>query len=65
MFSPIKRPTMAFSRRTRNLETIQVSRMKSTLFAVGCMALLGCAFPKAFNSSQAALFWKTNKSTGS
>src|SRR2546421_5842518 len=35
--------TPAISRRARNLETIQVSRMKTTLFAVGCMALLGAA----------------------
>jgi hypothetical protein len=34
--------TPAISRRALNLETILVSRMKATLFAVGCMALLGC-----------------------
>ncbi len=38
-----QRLTPAISRRARNLETIQVSRMRATLFAVGCMALLGAA----------------------
>jgi len=38
-----KRRTLAISRRADNLETFQVSRMKATLFAVGCMALLGAA----------------------
>jgi hypothetical protein len=32
--------TPAISRRAHNLENTQVSRMKATLFAVGCMALL-------------------------
>jgi len=38
-----KRRTPRFSRRARNLETIQVSRMKATLFAVGCKRLFGGA----------------------
>jgi hypothetical protein len=35
-----KRLTPGITRRAFNLETIQVSRMKATLFAVGCMPLL-------------------------
>lgn len=32
--------TPAISRRAHNLDPIQVSRMKATLFAVGCMAFV-------------------------
>jgi hypothetical protein len=41
MIQDISSITPAISRRADNLETGQVSRMKTTLFAVGCMALLG------------------------
>jgi len=37
------RRTPVISRRARNLETIQVSRMRAALLAIGCMALLGAA----------------------
>ena len=33
--------TPGISRRAHNLESTQVSRMKATLFAVGCMRLFG------------------------
>ncbi len=40
--------TPAISHRKHNLESIQVSRMKATLFVVGCMALRGIAGASIF-----------------
>jgi len=53
-FHSIQVPNARHQRRARNLETIQVSRMKATLFALGCIALLDVASIRTFTASFAS-----------